>query len=240
MKKKKAIVIVIVVAVILFLVQGIILCKRVSKLEQIKINDESNQYIEFLETLDYSDSNDVDKYILYALVYNFNNEYVNELSSEKIAHLVNNIFKVDLKTVDIDSNGVSPLLLNNHVSYDNEKRVYVYNYQEMSQNEISKIPIYKYKIVSIKKRISGKYVVKYKKYAIENPYDIFNYYGGLEEKEHSYDTSKIYQYLTGSGRILDIKIACSDEVLKKYGKEKGTLKVTYKVVDNNVQIIKMK
>ena len=214
---------------------------QVSELERMKITDASNEFISYFEEIQSEKGNGIDQYILYSLTYSYNQNDVPNLTSREIKNFVKSTFNIDLSEDKITGNGVSPLLLEKHVSFDPAKKMYSIDTNYYSQTEIANLPIYKYQVQKIQKKSGGRFVVQYKKYKVENPYDILNYYGDTAGgTSNRIDTSKILNYLTAKGKIIDIKLACNDEILKKYGKEEGKVTIVYKIHDNNLQIINLK
>lgn len=224
-------------AAVFFLFGGL----QVSNLEKLKIEDASNSYISYFEEMQNTKGNGLDQYIVYALTYSYNENNISSLTSSDIHDLIESIFAVDLPIEKIQKNSVTSLLLEKHINYDPTKDTYILNTEVFSQSDLAEIPIYKYQIQSIKKKSGNRYVVQYKKYKVENPYDILNYYGNsIGGTSKRIDTTKISNYLTAKGKIIDIKLACNDEILKRYGKEEGNVTIIYKIRDNHLQIINLK
>ena len=214
---------------------------QVSELERIKIKDATNEFISYYEEIESEKGNGIDQYILYSLTYSYNQNDVSSLSSRDIRLFVKDTFNIELSEDRITGNGVSPLLLEKHVSFDPSKKMYSIDTNYYSQTELANVPIYKYQIKKIKKKSGGRFVVEYKKFKVENPYDILNYYGNTTGgTSQRIDTTKILNYLTAKGKIIDIKLACNDEILKRYGKDEGKVTIVYKIHDDNLQIINLK
>jgi len=104
-----------------------------------------------------------------------------------------------------------------------------------TSKEISTKVLYKY---SINKKInSKKFIVKYDRYIVTNPYDVLNYYekNNINNKD-KYDTSNINKYLNGEGKIKLIKNAIN----KDKGKKEGNVEITYIIKDKQLLVDNIK
>ena len=227
-----------ILAAVFFLFGGL----QVSNLERMKIEDASNSYLSYFEEIQNNRGNGLDQYIVYALTYSYNEKNDSSLTSLEIQKMIKDIFNVKLSEDKVQKNGISPLLLEKHVAYDQKSDTYTLDTNVFSQSDLAEIPIYKYRIQSIKKKSGSRYVVQYKKYVVENPYDILNYYGNSVGggTSNRVDTTKILNYLTAKGKIIDIKLACNDEILEKYGKDEGNVTIVYRIHNDQLQIINLK
>ena len=77
------------------------------------------------------------------------------------------------------------------------------------------------------------------RYVVTNPYEILNFYSELNEKnknKKTYDTTPIFNYLTGKGKEKDIKNYVIGSNFDKFAKKKGEFIVNYIVKDDNILI----
>ena len=237
--------IIIVCGIVLLLFIGLFLFSRnhLSKLEKDLLLEDSNNIIYYLDTIDNGESKEIDSYILFALDYAYNEEDKESLTSKEIKKIIETYFDKKVTTKEINRIGVTPLLLDRSVMHNPEEEIYSIDRGSITQRQIADIPIVVYKRKSTKKS-NNKYIVKYQKVTIKNPYEILNYYSDLNQlnseidsnnkkkskkKEiENYDISKIMNYLTAKGKMKDIKEAVNDEIIKKEGEvSKKLVTVTY-------------
>ena len=68
---------------------------RISKIEEEKITRESAKYLSYIEDITESDSDEIDKYIIFALDYSLYNENNSSMTSEEISTIdFSNVSKV--------------------------------------------------------------------------------------------------------------------------------------------------
>lgn len=238
MNKKKIILIVIVILSILLML--IFSNKKLTKLEQIKMEEIKNEYLMFFEDIEGIETESIDKYISYALDYSYNFNEKNTLSTKEIKDIVEKIFDIKLDEEQINQVGISPLLLDKNISHNPELKEYTLNYGNVTQPMIAEIPIVVYKTEKITKR-GKKYKAVYTKYIINNPYDILNYYNDLyDQNKEEYNTKDIMNYLTAKGKISSIKKAVNDDIIKKYAVKDKKIKVTYIITNDEIKIQKLK
>ena len=225
----------------------VLITTHMSRLEKDILKEDSTTIMSYMDTIENtkSDAEDgLDQYILYALEYSYNENDKSSLNCEEIKNLIESKFDVELSKDKLNAVGITPLLLDNSVMHNPEEQVYSMDRENITQRQIADIPIIFYNEKSTKK-IGGKYIVKYEKVTIKNPYEILNYYSDLnneainneakdkkknkkQEEIKTYDTTKIMNYLTAKGKIKDVKAAVNDEIIKKEGKvSKKKVKVTY-------------
>ena len=239
LNKKVSIPVIVIPVICLLIIVIILFCNRTSSLEKIKLRDISDE-VAYFEFLDSKNANGIDEYIAYTSYYYFNNYNLKYVSSKDVHDFVLKMFHKDIDIEKIQLAGESKLLNNAHIYQDPEAGDYIYDLDSVSQSDIANIAIYKYLPISIRKKLNGDYVVKYKKYVIKNPYDVLNYYNDNGIHQSNFNSNQVYEYLVGSGRISDIKKACVKDLLEKHGKEKGKLTVTYHVRKSTVTITKIK
>ena len=225
----------------------IILFNHMTKLEKDLLTENSNEIMLYMDSIEESKDKKLDSYILYALEYGYNEQDKEKLTAKEIKKIIENIFNIKVKTKDINLIGITPLLLDKGTIHNPEEQTYEIVRSNITQRQIADIPIVTYKIKSMKKH-GSKYIIKYQKVTIKNPYEILNYYSDLNskniEKEKNvkmYDTSKIMNYLTAKGKIKDVKLAVNDELIKKEGKiDKKLVKIIYKLKGTKFVVDKVK
>lgn len=225
--------------------------KNISGIEKKELLRVSNDLVYFIEDIKDSDSKDIDKYIIYALDYAYNKESKNSMTCDEIYNFLTDNFTIKISVDDIKNIGITPLMLDRNIVYDDSKQSYILGINSDAR-KIAETPITYYKVEKISKSNKKKFVIKYKKYVIENPYDMLNYYinkntnsEGKEDENGNVqydlvDILPIRNYLLGNGKLLDFKKAINDEDIKNYGKSSGTLKITFTVKDDKIYIDKIK
>ena len=197
-----------VVAVIAIAIATIIAVKSIpteyplSDLESLALNEHTKTAINYLEEIDkdnetYTNLTDypLDRFIAFALEYNYNENDKTEISAKQIKKLVESIFDITLKTDDINNVGISPLLLDKNVTHDPVGKVYSIQ-PHTDKRIIADIPITKYienKTFTDKDKTI--YAVVYDKFTAKSPYDVIPHASGEGVKD----------YLDGRGKIKSIK-----------------------------------
>lgn len=236
---------------IVFTTIYLISTKNISSIEKKELLEINDDLIYYIEDISLSNSKDIDKYIIYALDYSYNTNSRNKMTCDEIYNFLSEHFTIKTSVEQIKNMGISPLMLERNITYDNSDDSYVLNVDNLDAKTISETPIVYYKLQKITKSNKKKFVIKYKKYVIENPYDMLNYYiekntnvEGTETEDgivyDLVDIVPIRNYLLGNGRIIDLKKSINDEDISKYAKSSGTLKVTFVVKDDKILIDKIK
>ena len=70
---------------------------KLTKLEEIKINEISDKYMNYMDDVEDTTSKDNDRYILYALDYSYYELDKNTLTTGELRKLINSIFNIDIK-----------------------------------------------------------------------------------------------------------------------------------------------
>lgn len=220
---------VVIFGVVFVLLIGILIyfliTRSVSKIEENKIREKSDNLINYINDISDNKSKEVDKYIIFALDYSYNVNSKNKMTSEEISDFLSKNFTKKFSADDVKKMGISPSMLDRNITYDSADDSYKLNNPNKSASIIAKTEIVYYKLKKIRKFNSKKYTVTYTKYIIEDPYKFMNYY----IDNNSADYTVIKNYLMGSGKILDVYsfIREHEKDLKNYAKKKGSLKVTY-------------
>lgn len=225
----------------------ICISKNISKIEEEKIKTESIEYSNYLEDIKDIKKNNLDKYIIYTLDYS---KYVNEknkMTSKEIKDFIETNLNKKVEEKDIKDFGVNNNMLDKNITYNSIEDSYIMNDKEIDRKSLENIPITYYKIKKIRKINKKKYIIKYDKYIIENPYELINFYlernrkiieKDSKESVDEIDLTLIRNYLT-TGNIKDIKhfLNMNDKELSSYSKVKGHAKVTYLVNEQNNFVI---
>lgn len=226
--------------------------RNISALEKRELKEKSKNLINYIEDIVLSDSDKIDKYIIYALDYSYNVNSKSELTSKEIYNFIIENFTLKISEEEIKNTGVSPLMLEKNITYNSITDSYKLNATSKDAETISKTPIIYYKLEKIRKINKKKFVMIYRQYTIENPYDMLNYYleknMNNEGKENEngdmvydlHDITPIRNYLMGNGKIADIKSSVIDDDIGKYSKKGKKLKITFKVNDDKIFISKIK
>ena len=205
---------------------------KLTNLEKVKINDINNEVINYIDEIyEYDDSG---KYISFAIEYLYNENNKKEYSEEEIINTIKRFFNRNYTLEDIRNIGITDRMANKGISYSIDK--YLYD-NKLTKQEIANKVLYKYSINKIKKINSKKFIVKYDRYVVNNPYELLNYYDkkNIDSKD-KYDTANIIKYLNGAGKVKYIK----DSINKDNTKINGNIEITYIVKDNKLLIDSIK
>lgn len=231
----------IIVAVLLIAaIAGIIIVKSqptefpLSSLESLALTERTETAINYLEEIDkgsetFDNLSDypLDRFVAFALEYNYNENDKTEISAKQIKKLVESIFDITLKTEDINNVGISPLLLDKNVTHDPVGKVYTIN-PPTDKRIIADIPITKYienKTFTNKDKTA--YTIIYDKYTAKSPYDVIPHASGEGVKD----------YLEGKGKIKSIKNTITKDNATEIVAPAKQTTITY-VVKNGKILIK--
>ena len=214
----------------------------VTELERISLENNTAKYVNFIEEVDrvseYSDDglikvNDfpLDSYIAYALEYNYNETSQQKLTSTEIKTLLESIFDADFNAEEINSVGITPYLLDKHISQNLTKHSYHIS-KDFDKTDIANIPVTKYITKSITtNKDHTVFTVTYDKYTAKNPYDITKFINS---------STNISDYLKGKGKITSVKNAINEEAAKKLGDPVKQTIITYTLKDEKIIIKSIK
>lgn len=217
---------------------------NVSSIEKKEIREKSDNLILYIEDIANNKSKELDKYIIFALNYSYNINGKAELTSKEIEKFLNDNFSKKYKEKDILETGVTPLMLEYNITFNNVRNSYTLNVNR-NATSISETPIVYYKMDKIRKNSRKKYTVTYREYIIENPYEILNFYieknKDLDEKD-IIDITFLKEYLIGNGKLNDVKklIKNNEKDLKEYAKKGKKIKISYEVKKDELYITKIK
>lgn len=248
MKKKIIIILssVIVLAIIICSLMLLIAKKQIklTALEQSTLKNAGEVSMLYFDKID-SENNGIDQYIAFALEYSSNEDNKNELTINEIKDITSEFFNLSLNSEDLKENGISPLLLENNISYDYEKETYSIHKNKLSQQDIANTDIIIYVYENAKKQ-KDKYIVTYKKYIINNPCEVLNYYEQTEENEDGtisnkkYDTTEILAYLKAKGNVNAIKKAVTKDMVSEVSEYSKDITVTYVMINDELLIDSVK
>lgn len=237
------------ILILIFLVAIFIyflLSRNISKIEKEKIINDTTSYINYLEDIENSKSKDIDKYIIYTLDYFTYEKGNNNLKTDEIVDFINDTFDKKYTNEDVKSYGISPSMLDKNIVYNIDNDTYTLFRDKIDRRDLEKKFVIYYKREKITKYNKKKYRVKYSKYIITDPLDLLNYVieynTNVKSQEDEIDITNLKEYLQ-TGNISKIKTFLNenDFILNKYTKKKKTVKVTYKVnEDNSFKIYKIK
>lgn len=245
------------VLILIFLVFAaiyVIGTRNISAIEEKSLRNKSSDLMMYIEDITLSDSKEIDKYIIYSLNYSYNYNSKDTLTCEEIYNFLKDNFTLETSVEAIRNMGVSPLMLERNITYETTTDSYKLNITKKDANTISQTKITFYKLEKISKLNKRKYSVTYSKYEIIDPYKMLNYYmdenmnnSGTEDENGNViydlvDTTPIVNYLTGSGKLSDIKSLIREDNIDKYATldKKGKIKVTYVVKDEQLLIDNIK
>ena len=229
------------ILILIFLVATLIyflISRNVSKIEKDKIINDTTPYINYLEDIENSKSKDIDKYIIYTLDYFTYEKGQNSLKPEEISNFIKDTFNKKVSKDDIKNFGINPAMLEKNIVYNIENDTYSLYRSKTDLRDLEKKPVVYYKREKISIYNKKKYKVKYSKYVIDNPLDLLNYVieynTKVKKQEDEIDINNLREYLQ-TGNVSKIKYFLNenDYILKKYTKKKKTVKVTYKITDDN-------
>ncbi|MBR3117018.1 MAG: hypothetical protein IKF36_03990 [Bacilli bacterium] len=228
------------ILILVFLVSTLVyflVTRSVSDIEKNKIIKETTPFVNYINEIENTDSDSNDKFILFALKYHYYQEDKNTLTSTEISDFINDIFDIEMNPKDVKNIGVSPIMAESGVIYNSDNDSYTISIDNTNKRELETKSVIYYKIDSISKSSKSKYKVKYTKYLIENPLELFNYileYNIDKKEEDMIDVSYLKEYLqTGDYNKIMYFLNNSDFDLSKCAKKLDTVYITYTIGDND-------
>ena len=204
---------------------------KINDLEKIKIEEISDEVMNYMEYVEDTDSKEIDKYIIYVLKRLQAEENISEVKLNIVKNNINNIFKLDITKEDIITLGVTPEMMEENIIFDASNDTFVINDMNYSYADIAATKIIKYELKEINKKKKNQYEIIYDKYEVTNPYEILNYY-----IDNNKETKEINDYLKGNANIVDVKKYITKENISKVGKITKEIKVIYQLYDDNLLI----
>lgn len=215
--------------------------EKITETEELKLKEVSNDVMNYIEVIENSESKDIDRYIIYALYYNFNEKDNNTMTTKEIVNNIKDKFTIAISEEEIIELGITPEMLDKNITYDHVEDKFTLNEIKQSYASIAKTEIVKYNLVSMEKK-KNEYTLIYDKYIVSNPYEILNYYIDKnnetfeEENAKSYDVSEITAYLQGKEKVGVIKKYIVEDNLSSVADKQGSIKVVYVLKDDKLLI----
>lgn len=215
----------------------------VSELERIALKEYSAKYANYLEEIDRTGDADkdnpnnpiinnfpLDRYIAYALEYNYNENDKSELTVKEIKKFLESVFDAEFKEEEINNVGISPLLLDKNVNHDPVGKVYSIQ-KTTDKRQIAATPITKYiRKNTYTNKEKTVYTIVYDKYTAKSPYDVLPHIDGANTKD----------YLEGKGKITTFKNAITAESAKEITQPEKETSVEYIIKDGKLIIKSIK
>ena len=232
MKDKKIMIYIFVI--VLFFAISIVIYNHfhINTLERDLLNEQSKIIMNYYDTVENSESDGNDRYILFALNYADNELDKYSLNSKEIKEIINNYFNISISEEDINNIGITELLLDNNIIQNYQDNKYEIDKKNINQQTIAKRSVVIYKQKTIKKR-GKEYTISYEKYSIDNPHEVLNYF--IEKNDTN--TERINDYLSAKGKIKDIKESVTDDLLNSKFKKMDDVEVTF-ILDGTKFLIK--
>ena len=205
--------------------------RSISKLERVNLENNSNDIINHLDIV--ADSNDEGKYIIFALNYLKGKYNKDTFTDDEVINTINNIFNVKYDIYKLESISITNEM--SKVGIIKDTNGYVIN-NTLTRKDISEKKLVKYSIKKISKKSNDKYVIEYNKLIVDNPYNMFNYYNEIDINK----AKDIKEYLDGNTNYNKTKDIINETDISKYGYKDGSIKVTYKIVDNKLLVDSIK
>ena len=228
-----------------------------SSLEAAKLLEVSNDISPTLEEIEDCDRG-ADCYTMYAIEYLYAKDGTTDFKLDDIKNVLSARFAKEFKDEELITLGGSMYATDRGITTGAGDVLYHLDRSKVTQAYIASKPIVKYVEKESKKQFNkmddmvknsigqeqfNKYVVIYDKLVVKDPYKVLNYYvdtavtpsnlGVISEKikaeKTDYDTSGIYAYLTGGGKVGPVKEAINEKNIDEIGERAGEVKVTYVV-----------
>ena len=244
MNTRKTGVIIIIASLVTMLIAGASMfmsLNSLSSLEAAKLLEVSEDISPYLEEIEDCDRGN-DCYVMYAIEYLYAKNGQTDFTLEDIKNVLSARFANEFKDEDLITLGGSMFATDRGITTGAGEALYHLDRSKVTQAFIASKPIVKYVEKESKKQFN-KYIVIYDKLVVKDPYKVLNYYvdaavtpsnlGVISEKIKSektdYDTSGIYAYLTGGGKVGPVKEAINEKNIDEIGERAGEIKVTFVV-----------
>ena len=204
---------------------------KLTNLERVKIEEINKRTENYME--DYVDSDDDGKYIIYAIDYLSNVNNQNEISVKEVLDVINDTFNEEIDEKKLYSIGITNKMLEKGIVLDDKNKKYIIS-NVRTRQDIAEEKIIKYELINISKKSRNKFVLTYKKYVIDDPYQMLNYYNNSDSKTYDEKISKtIISYLKGESDVYSVKSIINKDNIDKFGKEDGKREITLIVNSND-------
>lgn len=244
MNTRKTGVIIIIASLVAIIIAGASMfmsLNSLSSLEAAKLLEVSNDISPTLEEIEDCDRG-ADCYTMYAIEYLYAKDGQTDFKLDDIKNVLSTRFAKEFKDEELITLGGSMYATDRGITTGAGDVLYHLDRSKVTQAYIASKPIVKYVEKESKKQFN-KYVVIYDKLVVKDPYKVLNYYvdtavtpsnlGVISEKikaeKTDYDTSGIYAYLTGGGKVGPVKEAINEKNIDEIGERAGEVKVTYVV-----------
>lgn len=244
MNTRKTGVIIIIASLVTIIIAGFSMfmsLNSLSSLEAAKLLEVSNDISPNLEEVEDCDR-DNECYVMYAIEYLYAKDGQTDFKLDDIKSVLSARFAKEFKDEDLITLGGSMFATDRGITTGAGDVLYHLDRSKVTQAYIASKPIVKYVEKESKKHFN-KYIVTYDKLVVKDPYKVLNYYvdaavnpsnlGAISEKikneKTDYDTSGIYAYLTGTGKVEPVKEAINIKNIDEIGERAGEVKVTFVV-----------
>ena len=244
MNTRKTGVIIIIASLVAIIIAGASMfmsLNSLSSLEAAKLLEVSNDISPTLEEIEDCDRG-ADCYTMYAIEYLYAKDGKTDFKLDDIKNVLSARFAKEFKDEELITLGGSMYATERGITTGAGDVLYHLDRSKVTQAYIASKPIVKYVEKEYKKQFN-KYIVIYDKLVVKDPYKVLNYYvdtavtpsnlGVISEKikaeKTDYDTSGIYAYLTGTGKVGPVKEAINEKNIDEIGERAGEIKVTYVV-----------
>ena len=254
MNTRKTGVIIIIASLVAIIIAGASMfmsLNSLSSLEAAKLLEVSNDISPTLEEIEDCDRG-ADCYTMYAIEYLYTKDSQTDFKLDDIKNVLSTRFAKEFKDEELITLGGSMYATDRGITTGAGDVLYHLDRSKVTQAYIASKPIVKYVEKESKKQFN-KYVVIYDKLVVKDPYKVLNYYvdtavtpsnlGVISEKikaeKTDYDTSGIYAYLTGGGKVGPVKEAINEKNIDEIGERAGEVKVTYVVHGDKLLVEKI-
>lgn len=244
MNTRKTGVIIIIASLVAIIIAGASMfmsLNSLSSLEAAKLLEVSNDISPTLEEIEDCDRG-ADCYTMYAIEYLYAKDGKTDFKLDDIKNVLSARFAKEFKDEELITLGGSMYATDRGITTGAGDVLYHLDRSKVTQAYIASKPIVKYVEKESKKQFN-KYIVIYDKLVVKDPYKVLNYYvdtavtpsnlGVISEKiqaeKTDYDTSGIYAYLTGGGKVGPVKEAINEKNIDEIGERAGEVKVTFVV-----------
>ena len=222
---------------------------KLSSIENRELKKNSEIVMGYMEEIENVKKVDLSSYIVYAMEYNYSENDKTTLSLNDMVKLLENVFNKKFSKKSFEKLGVTPRMIDKNISFDSSTDKYRIEKGNYSYADIANTKIVKYQLQEIKKNGKNKFTGIYEKYVVSNPYDVLNYYDNLnnitnsvdkDSKNKKYDTTDIFNYLTGKEKLKVMKNYINDKNAKKVAKDKGKVEVKYVIDGDKILVSEIK
>ena len=244
MNTRKTGVIIIIASLVAIIIAGASMfmsLNSLSSLEAAKLLEVSEDISPTLEEIEDCDRG-ADCYTMYAIEYLYAKDGQTDFKLDDIKNVLSARFAKEFKDEELITLGGSMYATDRGITTGAGEALYHLDRSKVTQAYIASKPIVKYVEKESKKQFN-KYIVIYDKLVVKDPYKVLNYYvdtavtpsnlGVISEKiqaeKTDYDTSGIYAYLTGGGKVGPVKEAINEKNIDEIGERAGEIKVTFVV-----------